>query len=171
MAVTVRVCAKCGEEKDLLSFGASKMHKDGRRRDCKECMNAYRRERYKSPEVRDRIKGNTKRWNEANPLAWKQAYLMRTYNITLDEYQALYDAQGGCCALCRNPEQIVGSGKGKSMLAVDHDHETGKVRGLLCFRCNTSLGAFGDSVEGLRRAIAYIEGDILYSQDEVAGWL
>lgn len=162
---TLRVCSKCKVEKPLSEYNPSKMHKQGRRPACKECMNAARREKYKDPEFRERMLTKSKAWSKENPFAWRQAYLMRTYNITIDEYQTLYDAQGGVCALCRLPEQI------KTMLAVDHDHETGKVRGLLCFRCNTALGAFGDSVDGLKRAIAYLEGDILYSQDEIASWL
>ncbi len=65
-------------------------------------------------------------------------------------------AQGGVCAICGLPETRVVKGK-LNRLAVDHDHTTGRVRGLLCFRCNTCLGRFEDNVELLRAAEAYLE--------------
>lgn len=56
-------------------------------------------------------------------------------------------AQNNCCAICKKARKLV----------VDHDHLTGRVRGLLCKGCNTALGVFGDSTVGLRQAIAYLE--------------
>jgi hypothetical protein len=75
---------------------------------------------------------------------------LRRYGLTLAEYAALLDQQAGCCKLCRK----------KRSLNVDHDHATGKIRGLLCTACNTSIGKLGDTVAGLRRAIAYLEGEL-----------
>ena len=66
-------------------------------------------------------------------------------------YYDMLVAQGGVCAICRLTCQ---SGK---RLCVDHDHATGKVRGLLCQKCNTVLGKMSDSPELLRRAAAYLE--------------
>lgn len=60
--------------------------------------------------------------------------LQRRYGITAEEYDALLSAQGGRCAMCKRPH------RGRGRLAVDHDHATGRVRGLLCFHCNTMLG-------------------------------
>lgn len=74
------------------------------------------------------------------------------YGISGEEYDALYEAQGGRCAICRTS-----TGKAK-MLAVDHDHKTGIVRGLLCGSCNHRLlGAAHDGTEILVRAIEYLE--------------
>jgi hypothetical protein len=77
--------------------------------------------------------------------------LFKKYGITLEEYQKLWDDQNGVCAICGNPEPKEGY-----MLAVDHDHITGKIRGLLCSRCNTSIGKFEDSIEILQNAIKYL---------------
>lgn len=77
---------------------------------------------------------------------------MRTYGISGDEYEALLLAQGGGCAICGKSQ-----GTEKNRLAVDHDHVTDRVRGLLCHRCNRALGAFGDSIDGIRRVLAYLE--------------
>lgn len=78
--------------------------------------------------------------------------LQRLYGITPDDYVTLFRAQEGACAICHKPETV----EGRS-LAVDHDHETGEVRGLLCFRCNTALGKFNDDPQLLRAAAAYLE--------------
>ncbi len=77
--------------------------------------------------------------------------LKRLYGITLDTYNQMLDAQAGRCAIC-------GSTLSSRSLDVDHDHDTGKVRGLLCQSCNHGIGHFGDSPEILREAVAYLEG-------------
>lgn len=77
--------------------------------------------------------------------------------LSLDEYRALFDAQDGLCAACGQPETKVHRNGTVIRLAVDHDHETGAVRGLLCSRCNYSLGYARDDPEVLRQLIAYLE--------------
>lgn len=80
--------------------------------------------------------------------------IRKAYGIGTREYNAILRAQGGRCAIC-------GRRPGKRRLAVDHDHHTGEVRGLLCasgdYGCNKGLGYFNDDVEILRRAVAYLE--------------
>lgn len=79
------------------------------------------------------------------------------YGITIDDYEAMLASQGGNCAICggqHTPEDRWKSGL--KNLRVDHDHTTGRVRGLLCFHCNTGLGHFRDSPELLSEALAYL---------------
>lgn len=84
-------------------------------------------------------------------------YLRRTYGITLEEYQRMLEEQGGVCAICERPETRMNrSGTAQEVLCVDHDHETGEVRGLLCHDCNTALGKFGDDPQVILRAAAYL---------------
>jgi hypothetical protein len=72
------------------------------------------------------------------------------YGMTVDDYLMLLAQQGGCCAICRQaPIQ--------RRLVIDHDHETGQVRGLLCSGCNVGLGNLGDTLAGLQRAVAYLQ--------------
>lgn len=87
---------------------------------------------------------------------YREIDLKRDFNIGLAEYQRLFVEQNGVCAICQKPETDTRKGKTK-WLAVDHDHETGAVRGLLCVACNTGLGKFVDSVERMTSAIAYLK--------------
>lgn len=78
---------------------------------------------------------------------------LKKYGITLGDFERLLAAQGGTCALCGGPPL----GRFGMNYHVDHDHMTGVVRGLLCSRCNGGLGALGDTVESLQRAISYLQ--------------
>lgn len=77
------------------------------------------------------------------------------HKLTGEEYRRLFEAQDGRCALCGR--DYFGWGGGRRPLVVDHCHETGKVRGLLCGSCNTALGRFGDNPARLRQAADYLE--------------
>ena len=87
----------------------------------------------------------------ADPDGRRAIKLKSVYGIDLDEYNAILDRQGGTCALC--PATACTDGRN---LHVDHDHETGAVRGLLCNHCNLLLGHAGDSVERLTKALEYL---------------
>lgn len=78
--------------------------------------------------------------------------LRRHYGVDLRWYDEQFAKQGGVCAICRRPQQ-----EGIKSLAVDHDHLSGKPRGLLCRACNRGLGVFDDNTERLRAAAAYLE--------------
>jgi hypothetical protein len=75
--------------------------------------------------------------------------LQRRYQMTIDEYDALLAEQGGVCAVC-------GQAPGDTALHVDHDHATGRIRGLLCFSCNRGLGCFNDDASLLANASGYL---------------
>jgi hypothetical protein len=97
-----------------------------------------------------------RRWREKNALKHKDArrhrYLMTKYGITGVDYDAALSERDGKCDICQNPQKTE-----EGRLFVDHDHETGRVRGLLCVGCSSALGKFGDTADGIRRALAYIE--------------
>jgi hypothetical protein len=80
-------------------------------------------------------------------------HLKKKYRMTLDDYRQRFDAQGGVCATCSLPEKRKGR---ERYLCVDHDHKTGKIRGLLCHDCNTALGNVHDNCDILRALIAYL---------------
>jgi hypothetical protein len=90
------------------------------------------------------------------PLAWR--HIKHRYGITKEEYIALYERQQGVCAISGIPLSLERKPKeGTKYAVVDHDHETGAVRGLLCPRINVALGAFNDDPELLRKTADYIE--------------
>jgi hypothetical protein len=123
-------CPDCGETKALDEFPRNKNSKDGRHTYCKPCHNARGKETY------ERLYGGTRHY-----------HLRRRYGIGADEFDELVRQQGGVCAICgrENPEHV------------DHDHDTGEVRGILCFNCNGGLGQFRDSIDALRAAASYLE--------------
>ncbi len=87
--------------------------------------------------------------------------LVRRYGITPKQYQDMHDRQSGTCAICRKPETSTFKDKHRHKavkpLAVDHCHKTGKVRGLLCSRCNRAIGLFEDNAELLAEASEYVK--------------
>ena len=88
--------------------------------------------------------------------------LKNKYGITRDDYNKLLKDQDGTCRICKKAGQHFRQGK-PLPLCVDHNHETGKVRGLLCLNCNSGMGKLGDSIELLKEVIKYLEetdGDI-----------
>lgn len=103
-----------------------------------------------------RPSGKSLHCRECARLAQQRRRLEQIYGITVEEYDALYEAQGGLCALCKNPETQTRHGKVK-VLAVDHCHATDKVRGLLCHACNCALGYLRDDPVLIRAAADYVE--------------
>lgn len=136
-----KTCTKCGEEKDLGAFDVAYQGKRGPvlQARCKPCRYEDMR-----PNLR---KGN----------------LARAYGISLEEYDELLKSQSGVCAICGEPEWVTQYGKLR-MLCVDHDHLSGKVRGLLCSNCNRAIGLLNDDVDTLKKAIHYLQSGAGYSE-------
>jgi hypothetical protein len=133
-----KVCTKCGVEKPLSEFARRKNSEPSLKSACKECH-------------RERARGYWK----IKPLpkeVQRERNLRKSFGIGVEEYNKLLKAQGGSCAICGT--YACASGRN---FAVDHDHKTGKVRGLLCKFCNTALGQFQDSRDYLLNAIEYLE--------------
>ena len=82
----------------------------------------------------------------------KSRSLQKTYGINLSEYNKMSEKQNKKCAICNELDEVAGR-----RLAVDHDHNTGDVRGLLCGKCNRGLGLFNDKIKILKKAINYLE--------------
>ena len=130
----LKFCRVCGRELSLDQFSPDYSRADGRRATCRQCSN----EAFKAARKND-------------------YYVLRHYGLTIAEYDALLAAQGGVCAICGKPEtkryERTGGGY---RLAVDHDHETGKVRALLCHACNAGIGHFNNDPELMAVAIHYL---------------
>lgn len=85
-------------------------------------------------------------------------HIRRKYGLTRTQYEQMLAEQGGTCAICHNPETVKDRSGNLRLLAVDHDHEWGCVRALLCDKCNRGIAAFLDDIGLLRRAADYIKG-------------
>ena len=89
---------------------------------------------------------------ECNALRNKRNKLKKRYGISLEDYNKLFEKQEGCCAICGIHQTEI-----EKSLAVDHCHSTGKVRGLLCFDCNTGIGKLKDDYELVYKAYRYLK--------------
>lgn len=104
-----------------------------------------------------RIGARSKKCNQYRAPNWsglerEDAIIRRQYGISMQEFDRLLEFQKHGCAICNKPIT-----KLSRRMNIDHDHKTGQVRGLLCSGCNTGLGHLGDDVQGLKRALEYLE--------------
>jgi hypothetical protein len=95
-----------------------------------------------------------RKWRRYNADKARDSKMRREFGIGLKEYYIMFYEQEGCCAICGKPQSEF-----KSSLAVDHNHKTGAIRGLLCWRCNFVLGDALDDIEILASAIKYLQAD------------
>jgi hypothetical protein len=92
----------------------------------------------------------------SDKLFYRRAELRRKFGLSLEDYNAMLEEQGGVCAICAQPETAIRQGR-VLPLAVDHNHKTGALRGLLCTACNIGIGSLAESTERLNAAIAYLD--------------
>jgi hypothetical protein len=126
-------CCSCRHSLPEERFSKLAKSPDGRQPKCKSCVKLY------YADHRAVLIARSLRWARNNPRQVLDAYLRRTYKITIDEYDQSLVKQGGKCAMCLAP-----SARGMGRWHVDHNHVTGQVRGLLCQNCNIGLGKLGD---------------------------
>lgn len=132
---SVKHCKYCGTEREDLEFSPHPNTKDGLSNKCKPCVNAYNKQRWASmSRVEKDARNAEKRLNPGRLVTDRKKTLKTKYGISIDDYDSMMAEQGGVCKICRGLDP---SGR---RLAVDHCHETGRVRGLLCPSCNTALG-------------------------------
>ncbi|MFF0782014.1 endonuclease VII domain-containing protein [Streptomyces sp. NPDC003720] len=172
-------CVRCGESKPRTAFHRRRSNLDGLQQHCRACASDYHRKRQESlgRKVRPKMDvpeghklclkcGEVKPWSEWHRNATasdglstrckacraaegRARHLKRHYGLTEAERDELVASQGGVCCICLAAVPA----------HVDHCHETGRVRGVLCFSCNAALGQFKDQPEVIRRAAAYVEGN------------
>ena len=147
----MKACTKCRVSKPLTSFHTRKEAPDGHRNECRDCQRAYKQAH--AIEHSDELRAKRRAYHKANQQhisakvrLWR---LVNVYGISEQEYARMRAAQNNLCALCKSPEK-------SKRLCVDHDHETGEVRGLLCIQCNSALGKLGDNIAGLDNAKQYL---------------
>jgi hypothetical protein len=100
---------------------------------------------------KDKIDQKAKDWYENNKERYVNNALLRKYGVTLEQYNLLREQQNFSCAICEEREDVVGK-----KLVVDHSHATGRIRKLLCAKCNVGLGMLKDSPDIMERAAKYV---------------
>ena len=147
----MKECNICKETKALTEFYTRKLSKDGREGVCKVCRMKQKRSRKNFIEQTRRatIKHDLKRKGNR----WEY-HLTRTYGLSQEDYFNMLDKQDYCCPICLLPvDKEMHYGK----FVVDHCHNSGKVRGLLCNKCNLLLGNARDNIKVLEQAITYLK--------------
>lgn len=143
-------CSKCKKVRPFSAFSKNRIYKDGLAHRCKKCRQEYNRS----------LQGRAtkKRYNKlygttVNGQAARRRAKARTrgFSITSNDYNYLYEQQQGCCAICGRHQSEF-----DRRLAIDHDHKTGQIRGLLCTHCNLALGLMRDNITILQKAISYL---------------
>ena len=161
----MKVCSKCKQEKELDEFPINQTKIDGHAYLCKECTKEYGREYRKDENNKIKIKENRKLKKEHmtitskeyreehkdNYLKYYENAKLKRHGITREQYNEMYTKQEGKCAICGKHQN-----DSVRILAIDHDHITGKFRGLLCGKCNLLLGHANDNVQVLADAINYL---------------
>jgi len=139
MAIEQKTCTRCLSTKPISEFYKEKGTKDGYRNHCKSC----RRKDWNN--WRNENKDHLKRY-------MRDFFLKRNYGISIEKYEEMYNSQNGKCYICGSHSDDQDKG-----LSVDHCHDSGQIRKLLCGNCNTALGSFKDSIDILKKAISYLE--------------
>lgn len=132
--MTNKICHICKETKLFTDFNRASKSKDGLQHYCRSCSNKKRKD-----------------WDLADPERTRGKWLKDAYGISLADYNIMLENQNHKCAICGQDET-----RFQKKLVVDHCHETGKVRQLLCNMCNHGLGNFKDDVLLMAEAIKYI---------------
>ncbi|WP_079152247.1 endonuclease VII domain-containing protein [Streptomyces sp. RTd22] len=173
-------CSRCKQDLRRTAFASNKSTPDGLQAYCRECSAEYYRQRQeaKGKRVREKVpvppghkrcpqceeaKSHSE-WerNKSSSDGWasccrecraernRVSYFKRKYGLTPTELDTLVAEQQGVCCICLAAPAA----------HVDHDHGTGRVRGVLCFSCNAALGQFKDRADAIRRGAAYLEGNV-----------
>lgn len=125
-----RMCSKCSLHKAMRSSAW-----------CKHCSSEYDR----------------RRWSLMSGEQRKEEHLKKKYKIDLEIFNQMFDEQQGLCKTCSVPLEIFVDISSRNRACVDHDHSTGKVRGLLCNHCNRALGLIEDNLETLKKMQEYLQ--------------
>jgi hypothetical protein len=145
-------CSKCKQTLAIEEFGIDNSKRDGRSPSCKPCQRIRTRAYHASH--REKRLADARAWKDRNPdkvKANKRTQTLRRYGLDEAGFQALLDSQDGKCAICRSSDP---NGRNWS---VDHNHDSGEVRAILCGSCNVLIGMAHEDSGVLRAAIHYLD--------------
>ena len=162
----MKVCRKCGQAKELSEFHRARDMRDGHRNECKACWKAICRARYVAN--RDEYIERARNWQKAHPEYYQErlrrnreedrehraevsrrGHLRRKYGLSTEDFEFLRVAQNDVCGICGEPEA--------AGLHIDHHHESGLIRGLLCGKCNKAIGLLKEDPALFDAASSYLQ--------------
>lgn len=147
----MKLCVECLEKKPETEFYRQKSARAGHRRViCKVCCNQKHKDYVERN--KDILNARRRAAYQANKGPAIAFNLKRFYGLSLADYDKLFKAQDGRCKICSDHQDTL-----ERRLDVDHNHRSGKVRGLLCIRCNRGIGLLKDDVKVLQAAIRYLQ--------------
>ncbi len=171
----MKTCSKCKKRKPISKFYKDKTAKNGYRNWCKECRKKYEEIHYQNnkekilkqhkkyqenhkkeilqyaKQYRETHKTEIKKWRQTHKKQIKIKFMLKTYGISLTEYNEILKKQKRLCAICGKKFKNSGD------CHIDHNHKTGKVGGLLCGKCNRGIGMFEENISILENAIKYLK--------------
>jgi hypothetical protein len=164
-----KTCSKCNLEKEISEFKKRSDRTNQYKSKCSTCLSEYYKicnKEYRSSHKKKKITAekareyydNFKNKHPTMRTYKRETHLLYSYGIALIEYDNLHKSQDGLCAICGKQETKKNITTGETVpLSVDHDHVSGKIRGLLCNHCNHAIGNLKDNPELLRKAADYLE--------------
>lgn len=128
----------------------------------KKRREAQRKFRERNPTYyRDKMAEKKAKDPEAYAQRVRRTALKASYGLTPEDYDKMFKLQRGRCSICRSSDP---GQSGKKFLCIDHDHKTGRVRGLLCHRCNRGLGLLGDNLKNILATVKYLKGEFSWQK-------
>lgn len=140
----MKICIECNLEKDLSEFHNKKANKDGKQSRCKDCNNI--KVRTWQTENYEQFKTHWAKQSTAEGILKRKA---RKYKISVEELKLLFALNDGTCTICKRFPS--------NFLVIDHCHKTNKVRGILCEKCNQTLGLMDDNIDYLLSMVQYLQ--------------
>jgi len=144
-----RKCVTCKKIKLLILFYKNKGRHGGYAYECKNCVNIRFKEYRKRDYVKKDESKRAKRYRIKNKKELLNKRYLKNYGITTERKMALLKQQNYCCKICGNKINMISG-------YIDHNHKTGKIRGILCGNCNTALGLLKDNIDIFKKAIKYL---------------
>ena len=159
----MKKCSKCKVEKSITEFSKNKDCRGGIRNSCRACNNEHNRQ-YRQTHKKE-IAITTALYRQLNKekiVEYARAHkenradyhLQRNHGLSMGQVREMFSSQRGKCLVCEKQMNMEGRNSGRAH--VDHNHQTGKNRGLICDNCNRGLGFFHDNIRSLKNAIIYL---------------